>query len=60
MSRYRAPTDKFHERVEMALADVCRRAGGIYGDPSIKEFSEILAKHGLELIDSAEPWERMP
>lgn len=60
MSRYRAPTDKFPERVEMALADVCRRAGGIYGDPSTKEFAAILEKHGLEIRDATETTERLP
>lgn len=60
MSRYRAPADKFQERVEMALSDVCRRAGGIYGDPPIKEFAAILERHGLEIRDAAEPAERLP
>lgn len=60
MSRYRTPPAGLQERVEMAIADVCRRAGGIYGDPSIKEFAEMLKKHGLEIRDATETAERMP
>jgi hypothetical protein len=60
MSRYRPTVDNLSERVEMVLADVCRRAGGIYGDPSPKEFAAILEKHGLEIRDAAKPVESMP
>lgn len=60
MSRYRTPADNLPERVEMVLADVCRRAGGIYADPSTKEFAEILEKHGLEIRVAEKPVERMP
>lgn len=60
MSRYRTPPVGLQERVEMALADVCRRAGGIYGDPSVKEFAAILEKHGLEIRDAEKPVERLP
>ena len=48
------------ERIEMLLDDVCRRAGGIYSDPTLKEFAEMLKKHGLEIRNAAEPVERMP
>ena len=40
------------ERIEDLIADVCRRAGGIYGDPTIQEFADMLAKHGLEIRDA--------